>query len=181
MKRSLLALALVAAIPFAAQADDRLSYSYIEADYVNLDSDADGFGLRGSVEFGNSGFYGLGGWRSGEVDGTNVDIDTWELGVGYGHDLSSNVDLISELAWTNVEVGSFDSDGYRASVGIRGSFSDNFEGLLKANYNDGDDVDSEFTGTLGAQYKFTQTWGVVGEAEFGDGSEIYTVGVRASF
>ena len=47
MKRSLLALALVAVLPFAAQADDKLSYSYVEADYVNLDGDADGYGLRG--------------------------------------------------------------------------------------------------------------------------------------
>jgi Ax21 family sulfation-dependent quorum factor len=181
MKRSIFALALVAAIPFSAQADDKLSYSYVEADYVNFDSDADGFGLRGSFEFGDSGFYGLGGWRSGEIDDTDFDIETWELGVGYAHDLSPNTDLISELAWTNVDVEGFDDDGYRASVGLRGSFSENFEGLIKANYVDGDDQDSNFTGTLGAQYKFTQTWGVVGEAEFGDGGEMYTVGVRASF
>ena len=85
MKRSLLALALVAVLPFAAQADDKLSYSYVEADYVNLDGDADGYGLRGAFEFGDSGFYGLGGWRSAEIDGTNIDIDQWELGVGYAH------------------------------------------------------------------------------------------------
>ena len=146
MKRSLLALALVAVLPFAAQADDKLSYTYVEADYVNLDGDADGWGLRGSVEFGESGFYGLGGWRTAEIDGTSVDVDNWELGVGYAHDLSTN-----------------------------------FEGLAKASYVDGDDYDGDFVGTLGAQYKFTPTWGVVGEAEFADGGELYTVGVRASF
>ena len=181
MKRSLLALALVAVLPFAAQADDKLSYTYVEADYVNLDGDADGWGLRGSVEFGESGFYGLGGWRTAEIDGTSVDVDNWELGVGYAHDLSTNVDLISELAYERADVEGFDVDGYRASVGVRGSFSPNFEGLAKASYVDGDDVDGDFVGTLGAQYKFTPTWGVVGEAEFADGGELYTVGVRASF
>lgn len=182
MKRSLFALALVAAIPFSAQADDKLSYSYVEADYVNLDSDADGYGLRGSFEFGDSGFYGLAGWRQGEVDGSNIDIDHQEIGLGYAHGLSPNVDLISELSWNNLEVGSFDEDGYRAAVGIRGSFSENFEGLAKANYNDGDNADGDFSATLGAQFKFNQTWGIVGEAEFGDNdAEIYTVGVRASF
>lgn len=181
MKRSLFALALLAAIPFAAQADDKLSYSYIEADYVNLDGDADGYGVRGSFEFGDSGFYGLAGYRSAEIDGTNIDIDNWELGLGYAHGLSDNLDLIAEAAWNNYEVAGFDNDGWRASVGLRGSFSENFEGLIKANYVDGDNMDSDFTGTVGLQYKFNQTWGIVGEAEFADGGEIYTVGVRASF
>jgi Ax21 family sulfation-dependent quorum factor len=181
MKRSLLALALVAIAPFAAHADDNLSYTYVEADYVNVDGDADGFGVRGSVEFADSGFYGLGSWRTVEVDDTSIDVDNWELGAGYAHGVSDNVDLLGEVAYNNVEVEGFDADGYRASVGVRGSFSPNFEGLLKANYLDGDDVDGDFSATVGAQYKFTKTWGVVGEAEFADGGEAYTLGVRASF
>ena len=181
MKRSLLALALVAAMPFAAQADDKLSNTWIEGDYVNVDGDADGFGVRGSFEFADSGFYGLGGWRSVEIDDTNIDVDNWELGVGYEHDLSENLDLLSEVAYNQVDVEGFDEDGYRVSVGLRGSFTPDFEGLVKANWYDSDETDGDFTGTLGAQYKFTQTWGVVGEAEFGDGGETYTLGLRASF
>ena len=42
-------------------------------------------------------------------------------------------------------------------------------------------VSKLFTATLGAQYKFTQTWGMTGEVEFGDGGETYLVGLRASF
>src|SRR5688572_23320051 len=148
MKRSLLALALVAALPFAAQADDKLSNTWIEGDYVNVDGDADGFGVRGAFEFGDTGFYGLGGWRSVEIDDTNIDVDHWELGVGYAHDVSENMDLISELAYNQVDVEGFDDDGYRASVGLRGSFTPNFEGIVKANYLDGDEFDGDFTGTL---------------------------------
>jgi hypothetical protein len=147
MKRSLLALALAAALPFSAQADDKLSNTWIEGDYVNVDGDADGFGVRGSFEFADSGFYGLGGWRSVEIDDTNIDVDNWEFGVGYAHDVSENLDLLSEVAYNQIDVDGFDEDGYRVSV----------------------------------QYKFTQTWGVVGEAEFGDGGESYTLGLRASF
>ena len=181
MKRSLIALALVAMLPLAAQADDKLSYTYVDLGYVNVDGDADGYGIRGSVEFGDSGFYGLGGWRTVEIDGTNIDVDQWELGVGYAHGLSDNLDLLAEAAYTEAEVFGFDTDGYRASVGLRGSFSENFEGLIKANYVDGDDVDGDFTGTIGAQYKFGQTWGLVGEVEFADGGEVYLLGLRASF
>lgn len=186
MKRSLLALALVAIVPFAAQADDKLSYTYVEGNYVGVNADggvdADGFGVRGAFEFGDSGFYGLGSFNQVEIDDVNVDVDNYEIGLGYGHGLSDNLDLISELAYINSDVDNFgDVDGYRASVGLRGSFTDKFEGLVKANYIDGSDFDGDFSGTVGAQYKFTQTWGLTGEVEFGDGGETYLVGVRASF
>ena len=182
MKRSLIALALVALLPLSAQADDKLSYSYVEGNYVNVDGDADGYGVRGSIEFGESNFYGFGSYNMVEVDDVNVDIDFTDIGLGYAHEISPNADLISEIAYVNADVDGLGSaDGYRASVGIRGSFSDKFEGLVKANYVDGSNVDGDFSGTVGAQYKFTQTWGMTGEVEFGDGGETYLVGLRASF
>jgi Ax21 family sulfation-dependent quorum factor len=181
MKRSLLALALVAIAPFAAQADDNLSYTYVEADYLNIDGDADGFGLRGSVEFGESNFYGFGGYSNSDIDNTSIDVDMYDLGIGYAHGVSPNADLIAELAYINADADGFDVDGYRTSVGVRGSFSPNFEGLLKANYIDGSDFDGDFSATVGAQYKFAGMWGIVGEAEFGNGAESYLIGVRASF
>ncbi len=180
MKRAFFALALAAALPMSAQAAER-SYSYVELDYVNVDGDADGYGLRGSVNFGESNFYGLAGYTSVEVDNTNVDIDGYEIGVGYHHELTDNADLIAEVAYQNVEVFGFDADGYRVSGGFRGNLSDSFEGLFKLNYLDGDGSDGDFTGTLGAQYKFNETWGVTGEVEFAEGGESYLLGVRASF
>ncbi len=181
MKRSLLALALVAIMPFAAHADDKLSYSYVEADYLNVDGDADGFGLRGSLEFGDSGLYGFGGYSNVEVDDFDIDVDTYDLGLGYAHDLSTNTDLIGEVAYLNSEAEGFDVDGWRASAGIRGSFTPDFEGLAKVNYIDGDELDGDFSATLGAQYKFTPMWGITGEVELADDSEAYLLGVRASF
>jgi len=182
MKRSLIALALATLIPLSAQADDKLSYTYVEGGYVNVDGDADGYGVRGSFEFGDSNFYGFGAYSSVEIDNTSIDVDSTQIGVGYAHGLTNNADLISELSWVNTDVDGFgDADGYRASVGIRGSFSDNFEGLVKANWTDGSDIDGDFSGTIGAQYKFTKIWGVTGEIEFADGGETYMVGLRASF
>ena len=185
MKRSLLALALVAIVPFAAQADDKLSYTYVEGDYLNSQGDnnidADGFGLRGSYEFGQSGFYVFGGYSQIEVDDTNIDVDTTDLGLGYAHGIGENADLIAEIAHSRADLDFAKIDGFRTSVGVRGSFTDKFEGLIKANYYDGSDFSGDFSGTVGAQYKLTQTWGITGEAEFGDDGETYLVGVRASF
>src|SRR5690606_13916559 len=99
MKRSIIALALAALLSLSAQADDKLSYTYVEADYVNINgdggADADGFGVRGSFEFADSGFYGFGGYNTVEVDGTSIDVDSFDLGVGYAHGLSDNAALIA--------------------------------------------------------------------------------------
>jgi Ax21 family sulfation-dependent quorum factor len=180
MKRALFALVLTAALPLSVQASER-SYSYVELDYVNVDGDADGFGLRGSVNFGESNFYGLGSYTNVEVDNTNINVEGFEIGAGYHHALNDSADMIAEVAYQNAEVAGFNVDAYRVSGGFRGNLADSFEGLVKLNYIDGNDVDGDFTGTLGAQYKFSDTWGMTGEVEFADGGQSYLVGVRASF
>ncbi len=182
MKRSLIALALAVALPFSAHASE-LKYSYVEADYVNLDSDADGWGLRGSVNFGASDFYGLASYTKINVDTGfgDFDVDSYEAGFGYHHALTTKSDLIAEAVYQNVDAGIVDIDGYRVSVGLRAALAPNFEGLIKANYIDGSDIDSDVTGTIGGQYKFDSTWGATAEVEFANGDTAYLVGVRASF
>ena len=184
MKRTLLALTLLAALPFAASAADGVSYTYVEGGYTatNTDAgDADGWALKGSGAIAPN-FHLFGEFDKQEIENTNIDVDNTEIGFGYAHGLTDRMDLIAEAAYLNTDVQYFgDVDGYRASIGLRGSFTENFEGLIKANYNDGDNADGDFTGTIGAQYKFSQTWGMVGEATFGDNGETYLVGLRASF
>ena len=46
MKRSLMALALASLVPIAAHADDKLSYTFVEGNYINTDADS---GLDGVV------------------------------------------------------------------------------------------------------------------------------------
>lgn len=185
MKRSLIALALVALLPLSAHADDKLSYTFVEGNYINTDADGgldgDGFGLRGSYEFGQSGFYGFGGYSQVDIDSTSLSADTVDVGLGYAHELSGNADLIAEVGHTRSDIEIAKIDGFRTSVGVRGSFTDQLEGSIKANYYDGSDFTGDFSGTVGMQYKFSQTWGVTGEAEFGDNGENYLVGLRASF
>lgn len=183
MKLKLLSLALIAglAAPLAASAAD-VSYTYVEGGYSNIDGDADGAYVRGSVNFGDSGFYGLGSYSYLETDVGNISLRPAELGVGYHYGLSQGVDLIGEAAYVRVDTDFGDIDGYRGSVGVRGNLASKVEGLAKVNYTDGDDFDGDFSGTLGAQYKFNNTWGLTGEVEFGrDSTTAYLVGVRASF
>ncbi len=174
MKKTLFAIALAAALPLSANAAER-SYTYVEGLYTDAGNSVDGFGVRGSVEFAETGFYALGDYRN--FSGPGGDADLWELGLGYALNLSDNLDLIAEGAYVDVE--SF--DGYRLSTGLRGNFTENFEGLAKVNYRNIEGGDGDFTGTVGAQYRFSPTWGVTGEVEFDDGDEVFLVGLRASF
>ena len=155
----------------------------MEADYINLDNSTDGWGLRGSVAIGNTGLYGLGSysWLNADALPSDLDIKSNELGVGYHHALNAKTDLIGELAYRNADTGNLNIDGLRTSVGVRGALADRFEGFVKANYYDLSDYSGDFTGTVGGQYKFTDTWGATAEAELGNGDQAYLVGVRASF
>lgn len=190
MKKSLVLAALLAAAPFAATAGE-LNYNYVELGYANVDVDGvdldfDGFQLRGSVDVAEN-VYLFGGYGSATNDDFGIDIDFNELqlGAGYRHGLSDRTDFIAELGYVSQEVEaegeSYDVDAGRLSAGFRGLLTDNLEGLVKASYTDGNQNDGDFSFTAGAQFKFTQTWGVVGELEAGDDVTKYLVGVRASF
>lgn len=184
MKRSLLALALTAALPFAAQAGE-LSYNYVEGGYVNTDIDGaptlDGWTLGGSAALGSS-FHVFGNYATQEFNNTNIDIDTWRLGFGYNHALTDRADLIARVAYENADAGGgLDLDAYSAEIGVRGLLAPQFEGWALAGYVDGDDVDGEFYGKLGGQFKFNQTWGLVGEVTVADDATTYFVGPRITF
>lgn len=167
------------------------------------DADIDGFALNGSFEVSES-FYLLGGYRSGQgethydvrvdtVSGPffgsgDADVDAKQLllGVGYHHALSEKADLLTELSYIDTQLdldndSLLDGTDLRVAVGIRGALAPNFEGWVKGQYTDGDAYDGVFGGVFGGQFKFNQTWGLVGEFEAGDDTTAYQIGVRASF
>src|SRR5690606_28315879 len=101
MKRSLLALALLSSLSFAATAADGLSYTYVQGGYVstNTDSgDAKGWGVSGSAAL-TPNFHVFGDWANQEIDDTDVDFDQWRVGVGYNHQISQNTDLLTRVAY----------------------------------------------------------------------------------
>jgi hypothetical protein len=197
MKKHLAAALVLASLPFAASARDSLGgYNYIQGDVErivvdtpNLGTDSfdfDGAGIRGSIELTDDLYvYGGYAWARNSDLPSNINARQSHLGLGYRHTLFDNADFTGELGFQHVELDSSayrdNFDGVKASVGLRGAFGNNFEGWIKANYVNGSDYDSEFSGTVGGQFVVNETWGVVAEGEFGDLTSQYTVGVRASF
>lgn len=203
MKRSLIALGLLAALPFAASASD-LSYNYVEGGYTRINglgTKVDGAAINGSVALGSR-FHLFGGYETLEVpgqtvsivDGTTIntfdaDVDSWNLGFGYNHALSQRTDLVARLGYRDTDAdsplggGSYGFKSYFTEVGARSQLMPNLEGYLYAGYEktEGTGQSGDYYGRLGAQYNFNKSWGLVADARFGSGAEQYFFGPRFSF
>src|SRR3970282_1970524 len=113
MKRSLIALTLLAALPFAASAAEGVSYTYVEGGYSATDTDfgdADGFAINGSAAIAPN-FHLFGGYNGQKTDDftagglrfDGVDVDQWRAGVGYNHEISSRADLVTRIGSSRAE------------------------------------------------------------------------------
>lgn len=216
MKRALLALTLAAALPFTASAAEGISYNYVEAGYAKIDAknkfaDSDGWTIAGSYAF-HPNFHVFGSYSKQETDShtynlgngsslriRSTDLDRWNIGVGYNHELSSRVDLVTRIAYEqnkydfgNVIGGSDKFKGGFVEAGVRGSLAPNWEGYAFAGYQDFDNTryygdladkyDSKFYARLGTQVKFNKNWGITADAKFLDGGEKeFFIGPRFSF
>jgi Ax21 family sulfation-dependent quorum factor len=194
MKKSLLALALIAAVPFAASAADGVSYNYVEGGYTKTNvegPDSDGWALKGSVAIAPN-FHLFADYSNQEVDNVNVDFDQWRVGVGYNHELSKRVDLLTRVAYEkvktdsfnvgNVRVPGFSADGYSVEVGVNSALTNSLNGYALAGYEDGDDYDGDFYGRLGAQVKFSPNWSASADVKIVDGGDAqWFVGPRFSW
>lgn len=191
MKTSLIALALAAALPFAASAADGLSYNYVEADYAKTDAsggDADGWGAKGSFAF-HPNFHVFGEYSRVETDTTKVDIDQWRVGAGYNREIAPTTDFVARVAYEKFDPKktNLDFNGYSAEAGIRTAFGQHAEVYAMAGYEDfskkhGINPDGEFYGRLGGQVKLNQNWGINGDIKMNrDGDKQWTVGPRFSW
>jgi Ax21 family sulfation-dependent quorum factor len=194
MKRSLLALVLLAALPFAAAAD-QMSYSYAEAGWMKTDTggDADGWAVNGSWAF-HPNFHVFGGYTDQNVDEVfGADFDQWQLGVGYNTALNQNVDFVSRVAYRKASFGYSDTflaifphsessaSGYTIEAGVRAAPNAMLEAEVAAGYGDLDYNNGEFYLKLGGQLKFGAGWGLVGDVKFVSGDTQYFLGPRMSW
>ena len=179
MKTSLLALGLIAALPFAASAADGLSYNYAEGGYVNTDAQggyADGWAVKGSVAVAPN-FHIFGDYTSQELNRGNADVDQWRAGVGYNYGIAPTTDLVARVAYQKFDPKhGLDFNGYSTEVGVRTAFTPMIEGYALAGYEDfskkhGINPDGEFYGRVGAQAKFTPNWGLSGEVKLAKGGD----------
>ena len=166
MKKSLLALTLLAAAPFAASAAEGVSYNYVEGGYAASKisgPDADGWAIGGSGAIAPN-FHVFGNYNSQKIDNTSVDFDQWRVGGGYNRSISDRTDFVGQLAYEKLDAGAgIKAEGYSAEAGVRSMMTPNIEGYAMLGYQDGDDFDGDAYGRLGAAVKFNQNWGATAE------------------
>ncbi|GHH54303.1 MULTISPECIES: OmpO family porin [Gammaproteobacteria] len=195
MKASLLALGLIAALPFAASAADNLSYNYVEGNYTKTNADngdADGWGFKGSYAF-HPNWSVFGDYNKQSLDHSDLDVQQYRLGVGYNYTIAPSTDLVARVAYNKFNPDrspngvKYDFDGYSAEVGLRNAFGQHFEVYALAGYEDyskkhGVNPDGEFYGRLGGQVKLNQNWGINGDIKMAKGGDKeWSVGPRFSW
>ena len=182
MKKILLAV-LASAFAFGASAAE-LSFNNVGIGYSRADfscnTDCDGFNLLGSVEINDM--------FSVNVDYTNIDFfganaDVTYLGLGLRNEFSENAAFFGQAGAARVSVDTSLGNGSAtkgfAGVGIRGMFSEQFEGeaLVRKVFANGVDPSLKLTGT----YFFTDTVGASINLETSNGESGGGIGLRINF
>lgn len=178
--------ATLALLPLAAQSEG-ISYTYVEAAYVETDidgisSNADGYALRGSIGITDNVFM-FAGYADQSI--SSFDIETYNVGAGYAWPISSRTDLYGKVSYVKAEASGFglsvDDDGFGLGIGVRHLVSDQFELEAAVNYVDLSDSGDETALGIGARWHFTPQFSLGAEASFADDANSYGVGLRWSF
>ncbi|HYG07550.1 MAG TPA: diffusible signal factor-reguated Ax21 family protein [Stenotrophomonas sp.] len=195
MKTSLLALGLLAALPFAAAAAENISYNYVEGDYVRTNPSgsagkSDGWGLKGSFAF-HPNFHVFAGYNKQKFDGpAKVKANQWNIGLGYNYAVTDTTDLLARVAYQNTDPqgNRKDFNGWALEGGINNSFGPRFSAYVLAGYEDYAKRDNinpkgEFYGRLGGQFNFTPNFALSGEAKLytKNGGVQWMIGPRVSW
>lgn len=200
MKKSLLALTLLAALPFAASAADGISYNYAQGGYVNLDGKddvkADGWGLEGSIAV-HPNVHLFAGTNQLKDKDFDIGLQEWKIGAGYNTAISANTDFVARAAYQKLStddvnlgaglvVPGADLNGYSVEAGVRSALTPQFEGYAMAGYekygnSDGYEGPDGAYGRLGGQFKFNPSWGVFGDVKFGGGDATWSIGPRVTW
>ena len=175
---------LLAVAPLAAMADG-MNYSYVEADYVDLDIDnapsGDGFAVRGSVGFANN-WFAFADYVDASVD--VIDIENIAVGLGGHFPINDTLDVVGRVGYTETDLSSgpfsASDDGYLLTAGVRGQMSQfEMEGhLVYTDLSDGgDETAFEFAG----RWNFTDMFSAGVAYRIGDDANVLFAGVRLSW
>jgi len=183
-------LVALAAASMPALAESELSYSFIEAVYIdteiderNFDVEGDGLGLSGSVELGDN-FFMRAGFANQDFDG-GIDTEQRTIGFGAHTAIADKTDLFATLDYVDIEndtrFGSFDADGYGIGIGIRSMVLEGLELNGGVNYVDLGDGGDGASISLGARYYVVDNLSLGAGVQLDDDVTSWTAGIRLDF
>jgi hypothetical protein len=174
---------LLSSAPAVAAPEDfpELEYTYAEASYVSLDSDAlnetlDGWDLTGSFELPMN-FFLQGSARKFSGD---TDLTQYRLGAGWHFGLLGRLDAYGILSYQHVEVdspgGDSNEDAAAAELGLRFSLMRNLELNARGQWADMGDRDVGYG--AGARFYMTERFSIGAYYDQLGDDQLLTAGVR---
>lgn len=160
-----------------------IGYSEYTVDVGPGDIDADGLSIGGSFAL-NQDFHGFGSYTEAEVDNINVDIENWELGLGFHTSMTETIDLVLAGAVVNQEFGipgfgSADDEGYSLGAGFRIWVAEGVELDLGLDFVDLDEAGNNTALDAGLLFSLTENIVLNVSGSWSDDPEISTLGVGA--
>lgn len=179
---------LLLAVPAMAEGP---SYNFVQAGYQSVDLDVgggfdvdgDGWGVGGSVEFGES-FFGFAAYSDIGFD-FSVDLSQLQVGVGWHTGISDSTDFVARAGYVEAEVdapgfGSFDDSGYLVAIGVRSNITPLIELFGEVAYVDFGDDDNTSVGG-GVYFNLTETFAIGVGASTDDDATAYGANLRLYF
>jgi hypothetical protein len=168
------------------------SYSYIQANYQEVDidvgggfdADGDGYGVAGSVAI-NDNWFVFASYMSSEFESV-IDLDQTTIGGGWNSAISEKTDWFATLAYIDLGVSapgfpSIGDSGFGASVGVRSMLNPNFELYGSLGYSDLGDGGDGTAVAAGLWYTVGGNVALGLGAEVGSDVTTYGVGIRLFF
>lgn len=191
MLKKIIATTLLAGLTSTCIAEEMPSFSYVEGKYITIENDAldaDGFGIKGSVELGDFFIFADYAKVSDSMtffdETVDIDVDPYNLGLGYQFSIGDATAMYASAAFGKFD-GDVDADTNTIEVGIRSNLNSMFELNGAIARLDIEDVDAEFGFKVGTLISFGESnWGAtVDYSTFGGDVDIdsWSVGVRYSF
>ena len=158
------------------------SYSFVEIEGVDIDG-ARGGGLNLSVEL-NEQFHAFGSFGRLNSDSGFIDVDAWDVGLGYRGEISDTTSFHVEAGYASAEASnrffSVDEDGAAVAAGLRSNISESVElngEIQYVNLNQ-----SATSVELGLVYYVTEVVGLSADvSRDNDSNTGYSLGIRFNF
>ncbi|HUF73421.1 MAG TPA: hypothetical protein VMR74_11030 [Gammaproteobacteria bacterium] len=187
--RNLFATAVASLVlPGISQAE--FNYTSVDFGYVDVEYDVgpgnlegDGFSVSGTFAVSDSFF--IGGSYDDYAFDFDVDAEILEIGGGYFHPMTGNLDFVATFSYLNAELsaGGFseDTDGLGIGGGVRTSLSDRFELEAMLDYVDWDEGDNDSGVEVRGRYFFNDNFAVTAQIDLGKDIETFRLGIRTEF
>ncbi|AOW75612.1 hypothetical protein A3Q34_01165 [Colwellia sp. PAMC 20917] len=164
---------------------NNIGVGYVSVDIKDSDFEPTGFTFLGSKLI-NDNVYFHGKYRlvSEEVYDEDIDLSTWNLGLGIRHGLNETTDLFGQVSYLNAEIEydntSEDENGYSLGAGVKSMLSDNFEVVVQAT-RDSLDGESETAFGIAAAFYLNETVSIGAGYQIADDANLLTIDIKAHF